>query len=156
MPSGWKTRLEDGCGRTESPPRLDSSRGCGRGLPARLTATAPFSPCPAGCIENQMAPRWVFFSILPCQSLFGCMCHRLFQVPDLVFSSLKGSWLFCFACSWSFRLRWRTETRPLFNSPAPRTVPDSWQNKIRVFAVVLPHPWSPGSWRGPAVLLRGP
>lgn len=35
-----------------------------------------------------MVPRWVFFSILPFQILFGSMYHGLFKVPFLIFSSL--------------------------------------------------------------------
>lgn len=35
-----------------------------------------------------MVPRWVFFSILPFQILFGSMHHGLFKVAFLIFSSL--------------------------------------------------------------------
>ena len=42
-------RLEDRCGRTESPPQLDSSWRGGRGPLHASQPLHPFSPCPAGC-----------------------------------------------------------------------------------------------------------
>lgn len=55
-----------------------------------------------------MVPQWVFFSILPYQSLFGYMCHRLFQVPDLYFPLCCVCTVYT-QCAHSQVWSWKTE-----------------------------------------------
>lgn len=63
-----------------------------------------------------MVPQWVFFSILPYQSLFGYMCHRLFQVPDLYFPLCCVCMVYT-QCAHSQVWSWKIEMNEIKFSP---------------------------------------